>query len=133
MALRWMAQGNLELGVLQDKKLTYGVYTRELAGYSVVSMVAPNRHCGGVAVFYGVLPQFSVMALQQFRIIIVRFHMMTRERQWYIVGCYLYPDDASNSECVLAAVRKRPRWSELLVAGNFKSDLTFPEGADRDK
>ena len=28
---------------------------------------------------------------------------------------------------------KRPRWSELLVAGNFKADLTGPEGADRNK
>ena len=36
-------------------------------------------------------------------------------------------------ECVLAAFGKRPRWSELLVAGNFKYDLTGPEGADRDE
>ena len=31
------------------------------------------------------------------------------------------------------AVGKRPRWSELLVAGNFNADLTGPEGADQDE
>ena len=43
----------------------------------------------------------------------------------------LSPDDALTIDCVLAAVRKRPCWSELLVDGNFKADLTVPERAER--
>ena len=35
--------------------------------------------------------------------------------------------------CVLTAVRKRPCWSQPLVASNFKADLTVPEGAERDE
>ena len=31
------------------------------------------------------------------------------------------------------AVGNRPRWSELLVAGNFNAELTGPEGAERDE
>ena len=89
--------------------------------------------CCGLSVFYRVPPRFSVKALQKFRTNTVRFQLMTRERQWYIVGCYLSPNDASTIECVLVAVGKLPRWSELLVAGNFNADLTSPEGEERDK
>ena len=128
-----MSQANLDLVVLQDTNFIYGVYTHELASYSVVYMGAPIRHCSGVAVFRRVLPRFSVMALQQFGTNVVRFQLMTRERQWYIVGCYLSPDDTLTIDCFLVAVRKRPRCSELLVAGNFNSNLTGPEGAERDK
>ena len=82
MALRGMAQSNLDLVVLQDEKFIYGVYTCKLAGYSVVSMGAPIRHCGGVAVFYRVPPRFSVKALQQVGTNVVRLQLVTRERQW---------------------------------------------------
>ena len=83
--------------------------------------------------FYHVPPQFSVQALQQVGTNVVRFQLVTRERQWYIFGCYFSPDDALNIECVLVAVGKRPCWSELLVAVNFNADLTVPEGAERDE
>ena len=89
--------------------------------------------CCGVSVFYRVPLRFSVKALQQFGTNVVRFQLMTRERQCYIVGCYLSPNDALTIECVLVAVGKRPCWSELLVAGNFNADLTGPEGADQDE
>ena len=89
--------------------------------------------CCGVSVFYRVPPRFSVKALQQFRTNVVGFQLITRERQCYNVGCYLSPNDASTIECVLVAVGNHPCWSELLVAGNFKSDLTGLEGAEQDK
>ena len=68
-----MAHANLDLGVLQDMKFIYGVYTLEFSRYSVVSMGAPIRHYGGVAVFYRVLTRFYVKALHQFRPNIFRF------------------------------------------------------------
>ena len=66
MALRGVSQAKLDLVVLQDTKFTYGVYTCESGGYSVVSMGVPIRHCDGVVLFYRVQSQFSVKALQQF-------------------------------------------------------------------
>ena len=81
-------------------------------------------------VFYRVPLQFSVKALQQFGTNVVRLQLMTRECQWYIIGCYLSPNDASTIKCVLVAAGERPRWSKLLVDGNFNAELTGPEGAD---
>ena len=77
--LRGMAQVNLDLVVLKDNNFTYGVYTCESAGYSVVAMGASIQHYGGVAVFYCVTPRFSVKALQQVLPIIVIFHRVTGE------------------------------------------------------
>ena len=131
--LRGVSQANLDMVVLQDTKFIYGVYTHELAGYSVVSMGALIRHCGGVAVFYRGTPRFSVKVLQQFGTNVVIFHLVKGEQQWYIIGCYLSPDHASTIECVLVDVGNRPLWSELLVAENFNADLTGPEGAERDE
>ena len=122
-----MAQANMDIRLLQDTQFTYGVYTCRLSGYSVVSMVVPIRHYGRVAVFYCVMPQFYVKALQHFVPNIVRLQIVNGDRQWYIVGCHTYPNDASTIECVLAAVGKRPRWSKLLVAGNFKANITVPD------
>ena len=49
-ALRGMPQDNIDLGILQETKLTDGIYTRGLAGYSVVATDAPIQHHGGVAI-----------------------------------------------------------------------------------
>ena len=40
--LRTMEQGNIDIGFLQETKLTDGVYTRASAGYRVVAMDAPS-------------------------------------------------------------------------------------------
>ena len=45
-----MSQANMDLGILQETKLTDGIYTRGSAGYSVIAMYVPSRHRGGVAI-----------------------------------------------------------------------------------
>ena len=42
MALREMSQANMDLGILQETKLTDGIYTRGSAGYSVIATDAPS-------------------------------------------------------------------------------------------
>ena len=59
-ALWGMSQANMDLGILQETKLTDGIYTRGLAGYSVVLTDAPSRHRGSVAIFHRPAPHFVV-------------------------------------------------------------------------
>ena len=47
-----MSQANMDLGILQETKITNGVYTRGSAGYNVIATDAPSRHRGVVALFY---------------------------------------------------------------------------------
>ena len=52
LALRWMYQVNMDLGILQETNIADIIYIYGSSGYSVVTMNAPSRHCSGVAVFY---------------------------------------------------------------------------------
>ena len=45
-------QTNIDLGILQETKITDGVYTRSLVGFSMVAKEAPICHHVGIALFY---------------------------------------------------------------------------------
>ena len=64
-ALGGMSQANMDLGILQETKLTDGVYTRGSAGYNVIATDAPSRHRGGVALFYRPTPHFVVEVVER--------------------------------------------------------------------
>ena len=130
-ALRGVSQANMGLGVFQETKVTDGIYTRGSDGYSVVTTYAPSRHRGGVAVFHRPAPHFSVESVQKFGPNVVSFHLTTEARQWYIVGCYLAPNDTSTIESVVAALKEHPMGAELLVARYFNANLVEPEGYRR--
>ena len=91
-ALREMSQANMDLVILQETKLTYGIYTRGSAGYSVITTDAPSRHRGGVALFYRSTPHFVVEAVERFGPNVMGFQVATGERRWYIIGAYVAPE-----------------------------------------
>ena len=93
-----MAQVNIDLGIFQETKCTDGIYTRESAGYRVVATDAPSRHRGGVALFYRLSPLFEVEAVREYGPNVLSFKVTTGARRWYIIGCYLAPDDAQTIE-----------------------------------
>ena len=130
-ALRGMSQANMDLGILQETKITNGVYTRGSAGYKVIATDAPSRHRGGVAIFYRSEPHFAVEAVENFGPNVIGFQLVTGSRWWYIVGVYLAPDNTETMERVSEAIRSRPRRAELLAAGYFNADLATPEGDRR--
>ena len=125
-ALMGMSQANMYLGIFQETKVTDRVYTRGSAGCSVMAMDVPIQHRGGVTVFYGTAPHFAVEAVQQLGPNVVGFQLETGERRWYIVGCYLIPNNISKIKSVVAAPKERPRGAELLVAGDFNVKLSEP-------
>ena len=83
------------MGVLQETKIMDRFYTCKSDGYSVVATDAPIQHRGGVAGFYQASPWFTVEAIQTVGPNVVSFQMVTGEWRWYIIGCYLAPDNAS--------------------------------------
>ena len=130
-ALRRMAQANIDLGIFHDTKCTDGIYTRASAGYIVVATDAPIRHRGGVAIIYWPSPHFAVEAVRQFGPNVVGFQLETGAQRWYIIGCYLYPDDTLTVDIVVAALKERPRGAALLVAVDLNTTLMEPENYQR--
>ena len=129
--LRGVSQANIDLGILQETKLTDGIYTRGSAGYSVIATDAPSQHRGGVALFYRSKPHFVVEAVERFGPNVLGFQVATGERRWYIVGAYVSPEDEEAMETVVAAIGMKPQGAELMVAGDFNADIMAPEGNRR--
>ena len=113
----------MDLDIFQETKCTDGIYTRESDGYRVVATDAPSRHRGGVALFYRPSPLFEVEAVREYGPNVLRFKVETGEQRWYIIGCYLAPDDAETIERVVTALGDRPKGTTLIVAGDLITDL----------
>ena len=96
----------MDLGILQETKITDGVYTCGSDWYSVVATDAPIRHHGRVALFYRTAPHLAVEDVQQFRPNLVGFQLATGDRRWYIIGYYLAPDDTLTIESVVTALKE---------------------------
>ena len=55
------------------------------------------------------------------------FQLATGARRWYIIGCYLAPDDTSTRESVVAVLKEMPKGTALVVAGDLNTALDDPE------
>ena len=121
--LRGISQANMDLGILQETKCTDGIYTRDLAGYRVVATDVPSRHCGRVALFYRPSQLFVVEAVREYGLNVMSFEVATGARRWYIIGCYLAPNDTSRIERVVAALTDRSKGTALVVVGDLNTDL----------
>ena len=122
-ALRGMEQVNLDMGILQETKITDGVYTRASAGYRVVATDAPSRHRGGIAMFYREGAGFAVEEVRQYGPNVLSFEVVSGRRRWYIVGCYVAPDDAQTIDQLVTALGDQPKGTALVVAGDLNTDL----------
>ena len=81
LALRGMAQANIDLGVFQETKCTDGIYIRELAEYRIVATDTPSQHHGGVALFYRPSPLFVVEAVREYGPNVLSFEVATGARR----------------------------------------------------
>ena len=59
------------------------------------------------------------------------FEVATGARRWYIIGCYLAPNDTETIERVVTALGDRPKGTALIVAGDLKTDLGDSESDRR--
>ena len=92
---------------------------------------ALSRHRGGVALFYRPLSLFAVEAVREYGPNMISFEVATGGRRWYIIRCYLAPDDSRTIERVVMALSYQPRGIALLVAGDFNTDLGVTESGGR--
>ena len=95
----------------------------KVAGYRVVATDAPSRHRGGIGLFYREGADFAVEEVRLYGPNVISFEVVTGRRRWYIIGCYIAPDDARTIERVVTALGDHPRGTALIVAGDLNTDL----------
>ena len=59
------------------------------------------------------------------------FEVATGAWRWYIIGCYLAPNDAETIERVVTALGDRPKGTTLIVTGDLNTDLGDAESDRR--
>ena len=79
-----------------------------LARYRVVVLYTPSRHCEGMEIFYQDPTHFTVEAYKKHGMKVVNFQLAMEDRRWFIVGCYLVPDNASSIENIVWNTAHRP-------------------------
>ena len=66
-------------------------------------------------------------AVEKFGPNVLGFQVATGERRWYIVGAYIAPEYEEMMERVVAAIGRKPRGAEMMVACDFNADIKAPE------
>ena len=130
--MRGVSQAKLDLGIFRETKLTGRVYTYESARYRIIAADVLSRHCGRVAVFLWPSLRYMVKAIQQFGTNFVGFQLSMGGWQWYMIRCYLPPNDTLTIGIFVAALKERPRGSKLLVAGYLNANLDHPKGDQKE-
>ena len=54
---------------------------------------------------------------------VLSFEVATGARRWYIIGCYLAPENAETIERVVTALGDKPKGTALIVVGDLNTDL----------
>ena len=83
--------------------------------------------------FYHEAEHFTLEAIRLHGPKVASFQMAPRGKRWYVVRCYIAPDNASTIESVVASTSQKPCGEDLLVIGNFNADLESPEENARDE
>ena len=76
-----------------------------------------------MALFYRPSALFAVEKVREYGPNVISFEVVTGRRRWYIIGCYIDPDDNRTIERVVTALGDQPRGTALVVVGDFNTDL----------
>ena len=62
-------------------------------------------------------------AVRQFGPNVVSFQLAKGARRWYIIGCYLTPENTLTIESVVTALKESPKVTALVVARDLNTAL----------
>jgi hypothetical protein len=116
---------DVALGVFLETKLTGGVYTWKLSGYSVVASDSPSAHQGGIAFFWWANKTYKVMDWRIRGPNVLSFVIVMWSQHFYTMGYYIPPDDL----CTLPQVEQAhncPEGHTPLLFGDLNVNLCAP-------
>jgi exonuclease III len=128
-ALRAMGKLGVDVGVLQETKMTKGIYPRRGFGYSVFCTDAPSRQCGGVALFWRDCDGCAVEEQRRWGPNVLSFQLVTGRGRYYCIGAYRPPSEVDNNtaEDINRAWDKCPKGSEPILMGDLNVNLARPQ------
>ena len=122
-ACRSLASQSVDLAVLQETKLTGGIYTRRSSDYNIVASEASSDRQGGVALCWKESRLFEVEETKFFGPNVVAFRLLTGRSGFYVVGCYIPPSDLLTLQQIESAWDQCPNKFIPVLMGDLNVDL----------
>lgn len=125
-ALRAMNQLGVDIGFLMETKLTGGIYTRHSSGYDVLASTATSSSSGGIALFWRGNISYEVEETRIWGPNVISLHLMMGSIRFFVVGCYIPPNDLEALACVDKAWRECPTGAHPILVGDLNVNLRAP-------
>jgi len=125
-ACRALGSLNVDIAVLQETKLTNGIYTRNSSGYSIVASDAPSKQKGGIALCWR---ESRLYELEEARFLsphVLTFRLITGGLRYYVVGCYIPPKSVAELTHIRQAYAACPNGFQPILIGDLNIDLESP-------
>ena len=130
-SLRAMESMNVDLGFLQETKLTGGIHTRRYGEYSIIATDAPSAQQGGIAFFWRESKIYEVEEVKKHGQNVISLHLMTGSDRYYVVGAYIAPSCSTTILEVEAAWQQCPKDCIPVLVGDLNTDLESPSDDER--
>ncbi len=117
----------VNFGVLLETKLTEGVYTHWSCGYHVQATHAASAWQGGISLFWRASDLYEVEEVEFHGPNMLSFQLMLGATRYYIVGCYILPNDLTTLTYVEQAWMACSKGCLPIVLGDLNVNLATPQ------
>jgi hypothetical protein len=121
--LQAMKLMGVDSGILLETKLTKGVYTRWSSGYHVQATHAPSAWQGGISLFWRASDLYEVKEVELRGPNVLSFQLVLGATRYYIVGCYIPPNNLTTLTHVKQAWMACPKGCLPIVLGDLNVNL----------
>jgi hypothetical protein len=106
--------------------LTEGVYTRWSSGHNVRSTHAPSDWQGGISLFWRTSGTYEIEEVELRGPNVLSFQLVSGTARWYIIGCYIPPNDLTTLTHVDEAWWACPNGCLSILLGDLNINLDAP-------
>jgi hypothetical protein len=125
-ALQAMKLMGVDVGILLERKLTKGVYTRWSSGYHVRATHALSAGQGGISLFWRASDLYEVEEVELHGPNVLSFQLVLGATRYFIVRCYILPNDLTTLTHVEQVWMACPKGCLPIVLGDLNVNLATP-------
>jgi hypothetical protein len=125
-ALQAMKLMGVNFGILVETKVTKGVYTGWSSGYHVQATHVPGAWQGGISLFWRASDLYEVKEVELRGPNVLSFQLVLGATRYYIVGCYILPNNLTTLTHVKQAWMACPKGCLPIVLGDLNVNLATP-------
>eukprot|EP00957_Ditylum_brightwellii_P141063 10746548-Ditylum_brightwellii.AAC.1 len=116
----------VDIGFLQETKLTRGIYTCFSSGYKIMVSDAPSAHQGGIALCWRVNGAYEIKEAKFLGPHVLSFQLRTGLDRYFVMGCYIPPDYLDALEHVKRVWEEQLKGCKPLLLGDLNINLEYP-------